>query len=69
MELRMFCSVIENSMIWKMNSIAPGPYLTLSNMAMFGPQDDRLTASGLDTLMGACVAALLQPLAEAFKPT
>jgi len=54
MGLRMFCSTV-----WKMNGIAPGPNLILSDMAMFGPQDDRLTASGLDKLMAACAPAVL----------
>jgi hypothetical protein len=54
MKLRMFCSAV-----WKMNSIAPGPNLTLSDMAMFGPQDDRLTASGLEKLMAVCAPAVL----------
>ncbi len=54
MGLRMFCSTV-----WKMNGIAPGPNLILSDMAMFGPQDDRLTASGLDKLMAACPPAVL----------
>jgi hypothetical protein len=54
MKLRMF-----GSAVWKMNGIATGPNLAQSEMAMFGPQDDRLTASGLDTLMAVCTPAVL----------
>ena len=52
--MRMFCSEI-----WKMNGIAPGPNLNLSGMPMFGPEDDRLTSSGLDRLIATWTPMVL----------